>query len=160
MSLSKENSNIILYIKIIFLQFFSRVLLFCGFCNRDRSGNSFSALPLSVLKILPIRKKIDSNFYFSSNSAKLFPRFATNSSTQKGLPKTLIKKPPEFREVDVSNCSILLIYNEAECTNKSANLLEYPISLSYQETIFTKFGDSIIPASLSKTEVLFSPTKS
>lgn len=51
-------------------------------------------------------------------------------------------------------------YKVEECTKRSTNLLEYPISLSYQETTFTKVGESIIPASLSKIEVRLSPTKS
>ena len=52
------------------------------------------------------------------------------------------------------------VYILAECVNKSVNLLEYPVSLSYQDTNFTKFGESIIPAPLSKIDVLLSPTKS
>lgn len=104
-------------------------------------------------------------FYFFESKTKILAaksanfRFLILDKTQKNLHKTA-KKTSRFREVFIYFELNTSDYKEAECTNKSANLLEYPISLSYHETTFTNCGESMIPASLSNTEVLFSPTKS
>lgn len=68
------------------------------------------------------------------------------------------KRPPKSgRSLFMDN---LKYYSEAECTSRSTSLLEYPHSLSYQETSFTNVGESIIPAFSSKMDVLGSLTKS
>ncbi len=46
------------------------------------------------------------------------------------------------------------------CFSSSTTLAEYPISLSYQLTTFTKLSFSPIPAPASKKEVQSSPMKS
>ena len=53
-----------------------------------------------------------------------------------------------------------VFYKVAAYSIKSTILVEYPISLSYQETTFTKLSFNAIPALASKIDVRVSPTKS